>query len=35
MIDQETPEEAYHFVLEHVGATLPGHDAVDARIIVL
>jgi pectate lyase len=32
-IEQQTAEEAYLSVLEHVGATLPARDAVDARII--
>lgn len=29
----ESAEKAYHYVLKHVGATLPKRDAVDARII--
>ena len=32
-ISQQTAEEAYHSVLESVGASLPKRDAVDARII--
>ncbi|MCE2414124.1 pectate lyase, partial [Candidatus Poribacteria bacterium] len=31
-ISQQTAEEAYHSVLESVGASLPKRDAVDARI---
>jgi hypothetical protein len=32
-INQQTPDEAYNSVLEHVGASLPKRDAVDLRII--
>ena len=32
-INQQTAEEAYRQVLKRAGATLPGRDAVDARII--
>ena len=32
-IHQQTAEEAYASVLEHVGASLPKRDSVDARII--
>jgi pectate lyase len=32
-INQQTAEEAYHYVLENVGATLPKRDEVDARIV--
>jgi len=32
-INQQTAEEAYNSVLEHVGASLPKRDAVDRRII--
>lgn len=32
-INQQTAEEAYHSVLENVGASLPKRDAVDERII--
>lgn len=32
-INQQTAEEAYRSVLEHVGASLPNRDAVDLRII--
>ena len=32
-IHQQTPEEAYHVVLDRAGCSLPNRDAVDARII--
>jgi len=32
-INQQTPEDAYHAVLDHAGCSLPSRDAVDARII--
>ncbi len=32
-INQQTAEEAYHAVLERVGASLPKRDSVDARIV--
>ncbi len=32
-INQQTAEEAYHAVLERVGASLPKRDAIDARIV--
>ncbi|MXZ00362.1 pectate lyase, partial [Candidatus Poribacteria bacterium] len=32
-INQQTAEEAYHAVLESVGASLPKRDAIDARIV--
>jgi len=32
-INQESPEEAYQAVLEHVGCSLPKRDAIDTRII--
>jgi pectate lyase len=32
-IRQQTAEEAYRLVLEHAGASLPGRDPVDARIV--
>jgi pectate lyase len=32
-INQESPEEAYQAVLEHVGCSLPNRDTIDARII--
>ena len=32
-INQQTAEEAYHSVLDSVGASLPKRDAIDARIV--
>jgi pectate lyase len=32
-INQQTPENAYHAVLDHAGCSLPNRDAVDQRII--
>ncbi len=32
-IHQQTPEDAYHTVLDHAGCSFPSRDAVDARII--
>ena len=32
-IDQQTAEDAYEAVLDHAGATLPGRDPIDTRII--
>lgn len=32
-IRQQTAEEAYRLVLQHAGASLPGRDAIDARIV--
>ena len=32
-INQQTAEEAYHSVLDSVGASLPKRDSIDARIV--
>jgi pectate lyase len=32
-IRQQTAEEAYRLVLQHAGASLPGRDAIDARVV--
>jgi pectate lyase len=32
-IDQQTPEDAYHAVLDHAGCSKPNRDNIDRRII--